>query len=479
MHNRVIGVLSFLSLISATTSVASAAPQQVSFPGGIQRLVILTGHVSGMLSGTRTSIAGASIELLNPKATSAIRRVIATTVSDEKGDYRFTNPAPDADGSAPATYDVPPGQYQVDARYRSNNVLFGIISLRPDATNNKNLDMGKLVLKGGAAPPKPSITFWATDRETFPNGTNVQNMFMNKRINVPCGPTPTCVMHYGRVRPVGPLVTINDDVAPDFVSFSGMLGSSFPGAQSVLIYVHGYNQEFYEQLLLTATWVAAYNSNAPVILYSWPSNDKPLKYLDDETNNMWAYAHFRDFLIALLNAPNGPRTVNIIGHSMGNRLVVGALDYIASAKLATTNQIGQVIFAAPDIDAGMFYEDLPRMASVVQGLTVYGSTHDEALQLSRQVHGHCRAGLVGCDYAVPAIANVNAIDASIFQCDFLGHGYWNASTTMRSDIAGVLSGGVNTPASIRPNLERAGMNTYAFNRIASDDATCSGQAKGS
>jgi esterase/lipase superfamily enzyme len=121
-------------------------------------------------------------------------------------------------------------------------------------------------------------------------------------------------------------------------------------------------------------------------------------------------------LVALLNSPKAPNTINILAQSVGNRLVAEALDYLGSTRLPTRNTIGQVIFAAPDIDSGTFFEMVPIIASVAVGLTMYGRSHYEALRLSRGLHGHCLAGLVGCDYDVPSISNFNAIDTSIFYC---------------------------------------------------------------
>src|SRR5208283_3892486 len=130
-----------------------------------------------------------------------------------------------------------------------------------------------------------------------------------------------------------------------------------------------------------------------------------------------------------------------------------------------------------------FYAALPRMATVARGLTIYGSKNDKALLLSRDVHGHCRAGLMRCDpeIVVPGtIANVNIIDASIFSCDFFEHGYWSGSSTMQADIAATFANGTmkNTDAP-RPNLARItndeqDQNHYRFYQIPNSDAQCGG-----
>jgi hypothetical protein len=117
------------------------------------------------------------------------------------------------------------------------------------------------------------------------------------------------------------------------------------------------------------------------------------------------------------------------------------------------------------------------MSGPAQGMTVYGSHHDEVLQLSRELHGHCRAGLVGCDDGVPLPAKVNAIDASFFRCDLLGHGYWSASTTMLADIAAAMKGGTIVPGgAARAHLTPAGApGRFQFSSAAPGDSGCAAE----
>lgn len=279
-------------------------------------------------------------------------------------------------------------------------------------------------------------------------------------------------MNYGAGVAAGPIfgAPMPDASVTDLVA---AIKQYYPSASSMLIFIHGFNNNFYSPFVLGATWTASLSNGSPVLVYSWPSNAQLLKYLDDETNNTWALDHFRDFLIALLNTPGAPPTINILAHSMGNRVALSALDFLARSGMTTTSHIGQVIFAAPDVDSATFFEAIPRIATVANGLTLYGSDHDEALRASREIHGHCRAGLVGCDFAVPSNQKFNAIDASVFHCDALGHGYWSSSTTIRNDIASVLKQGVNAPSQVRPGLIALPTpSEYAFTDPKPGDDTC-------
>ncbi|GAC1597078.1 MAG: hypothetical protein NVS3B28_28830 [Candidatus Velthaea sp.] len=457
----------------ALCAAGPTQPQQiVTAPGGALRYVVLTGVVTGSSSGAQTALAGASLKLrdLNTSA------ILASVITDQDGSFRFENPAGLAGEDVPPP-DIPAGTYEVEARFHAAR-LKKRVTVDLSRTVRQDIDLGEIARFGGAAPPPPVATFYATDREQNLNATSAQGFFANKRINTPCVPAPACLMHYGVISPNGPFYGLPQPVA-DVAQLVVQMKSFYPNATGVLVYLHGYNNDFFGPFDVGATWVSSFVPGGvmPVIVYSWPSNAKTLKYLDDETNNTWAADHFRDFILALLDDPKSPKNVNILAHSMGNRLAIGAIDYLARSRPRTAASLNQVIFAAPDVDAGMFYEDLPAMASVARGLTIYGSTHDEALRLSRQVHGHCRAGLVGCDEAVPALANVNAIDASIFECDFLGHGYWNASTTMHADIISILTGGTMGPLSApRSHVQVVAPSKFAFASIDPSDEACGAQA---
>lgn len=456
-------------LVVAIAGEAAAGPLRItSGIGGLRRAEVVTGVVSGSVNGKYGPLAGASVVLKSRGGS-----IVATVVADKNGNYVFANTVDDR--GVASHPDIPAGRYNVSARYHANTASVPI-TIALSATATANIDLAAIRVAGGAAPPPPAAdVYFATDRVASGRPTSLKDAFGNARIVAPCAPAPACEMHYGvehaTVFSYG-LPQLLSDV-PALVS---TIHNDFPNATSVIVFVHGYNSDFFDPFQLGATVVAGFDTKQPVIVYSWPSNDQTIKYFDDETNNTWDADHFRDFIVALLSEPGAPAKVNILAHSMGNRLALGALDYLARSGIATTGKIGQVVLAAPDVDSGTFWEGMTRAAPVADGITVYGSNHDEALRTSRDLHGHCRAGLMGCDDYVPPVANLNVVDASLFACDLFGHGYWSASTTMQADIVSVLSGGVMT-TSVRPHLKLAtAPNRYAFTSFASDDTGCGAKA---
>jgi len=457
------------ALLGVSSAPASSAPVVVRDALQQLRAVVLQGTVSGTIEGSSQTIQGASVELVDARKDPQ-HRIIASVVTDATGHYAITNPP-----AGSGFYDVPAGSYQLVSTYRANRTTVGVVELSVTQTTTKNIHLGAVVRKGGAAPPNPAAAFFVTDRLPNAGATTVDSLFQNGRLIDPCSNGPACMMSYGMAVPNGPflvpqrLTSVSD--------LSTQIHQRFPSATSVLVFVHGYNQDFADPFDIGATWLASFDPTEPVIVYSWTSNHELQKYFDDETNSAWGQDHFRDFMLAIMSDPNIPKTINLFAHSMGNRLALGFLDYLASAKPQVSSVIGQAIFAAPDVDSATFFEAVPRIAAAARGLTMYGSDHDNALRASRALHGHCRAGLVGCDYAVPAVANFNAVDTSMFHCDFLGHGYWLSSDTLRADIVAVLKNGVMASGSFRPNLKAGPLSSsYVFDSTVPGDTSCQAQA---
>ncbi len=457
--------LGFALIGAAPSSAVPPASQDVNpLDPPIPRVILLTGRVTSL----HKAVAHANVRILRAGT------VVANTLSGADGTYRFSDAAPDS--GVPAT--IAAGTYSLEAQYRTSIHPAGTVALRAGRTQRRDIELPLLALLGGAAPPRPRTTFFATDRVANPGGTTVDNAFGNDRPIQPCsGPSACMHLAFARVAAVGPPSLQALTVTPDMTAFVAAMRAEYPTADTAIIFVHGFNNDFHDPAVLTASVVAALAPSAVPIDYSWPSKHVTARYIDDESSNQWATDHFRDFLVALLSAPNAPKTVHIMAHSMGNRVAVSVLQYLHNAKPALTGHIGQAVFAAPDVDAATFWEAVPEMATVAQGVTVYSSAHDEALQLSRQLHGHCRAGLTGCNDTVALPPNANAIDASFFHCDILGHGYWAASATIVADITQTMKDGVMAGATLRPNLQNLGSNKYRFASAGAGGSGCAAEPR--
>lgn len=196
---------------------------------------------------------------------------------------------------------------------------------------------------------------------------------------------------------------------------------------SALIFVHGYNVSFYDAVLRTAQIGYDLNFNGPTLCYSWPSTATVKGYLTDANNVRWSEPHFKKFLLDL-HTLTGVTSINIIAHSMGSRLLAASLEDIADQF-----ESDQVIFAAPDVDADVFKELTSGFHHRVNRITLYASSNDEALKLSRSLQGdYARAGETTS--GVKVYPNVDSIDATKVNTGFLGHSYYGENRSIVSDI---------------------------------------------
>lgn len=196
---------------------------------------------------------------------------------------------------------------------------------------------------------------------------------------------------------------------------------------SVLVFVHGYNVSFQEAILRTAQVAYDLDFGGLAVSYSWPSTGTVKGYLTDANNARWSQPHFKDF-INDLRARTGINKMHIIAHSMGSRVLAGALEDVAGDLVSE-----QVIFAAPDIDADVFKELTGGFHHKVRRITLYASSNDEALRLSRKLQGgYARAGEVAS--GVHVYPNVDSIDATHVNTGLLKHSYFSDNRSIVSDI---------------------------------------------
>jgi esterase/lipase superfamily enzyme len=123
---------------------------------------------------------------------------------------------------------------------------------------------------------------------------------------------------------------------------------------------------------------------------------------------------------------------------MGNRALASALQMIASRSgPKTAPPFDQVVLAAPDIGADTFTLFAREIRPMAKRLTLYASQNDDALLLSKFIHGALRAGQKS---AYLLVANgIDTVDASAVRTDFLGHTYFAKSGSIIDDIQKILT----------------------------------------
>ncbi len=155
-----------------------------------------------------------------------------------------------------------------------------------------------------------------------------------------------------------------------------------PGRR-VLIFVHGFNTRFEEAVYRFAQIVHDARVNVAPVLFTWPSGGNVTDYVYDRDSAVYSRDAMEAVLQALVEDPNVD-SISILGHSMGNYLVIEALRQMSIRDRGLSPKIRDVMLASPDIDVDVFKRQIaeidagPRPAQ----FTLFISRDDRALGLS-------------------------------------------------------------------------------------------------
>jgi esterase/lipase superfamily enzyme len=213
-----------------------------------------------------------------------------------------------------------------------------------------------------------------------------------------------------------------------------------------IVFVHGYNVRFVSALYRTAQIAHDLNFDGPVFLYSWPSSGTSSDYTYDSGSVEQAEAFFESFLTGAALRSSTQR-VNIIAHSMGNRLVLRVLEKLSRSSPAQRQLVNQIILAAPDVDVDTFRLIAARIAPLARGVTMYASSEDAALRLSQTFWGGvARAGFV-TDKGPVIVTGIDTIDASATSTAALAvnHSGYAESAALLADISLLIDRGQRPP----------------------------------
>jgi esterase/lipase superfamily enzyme len=217
--------------------------------------------------------------------------------------------------------------------------------------------------------------------------------------------------------------------------------------RSVFVFIHGFWVSFEDAGRRTAQLSYDLGFKGAPVLYSWPSAGRPTGYLTDEATIEWTKPHLLNFLRQLASL-SGASRIHIIAHSMGNRALVKILDSTSSA--IGQPLFNQIVLTAPDIDSGEFLQLASRIRPTAERITLYASSKDKAISLSKKMHTYPRAGESGDNILV--VTGLDTVDASSVDTSLTGHFYYAEERTVLSDLYYLLKDGA--PPSNRHGLDR-------------------------
>lgn len=216
------------------------------------------------------------------------------------------------------------------------------------------------------------------------------------------------------------------------VGLNNALMKNRPRKRKVLLYIHGYNCDFDEAVIRAAQIGYDLKVEGITAVYSWPSkgNWSPWGYEADQTT----IESSEDFLVEFatrLALESKAEEVDIIAHSMGNRALLRAVNALAAAMGQAKKKLGQIILAAPDVDADVFSKLATIYPTVSSRTTLYTSTKDWALQASAIFHQYDRAGFYP---PIALIPGIDTVQVSNVDLTLLGHSYYAQAGAVLNDM---------------------------------------------
>ena len=196
--------------------------------------------------------------------------------------------------------------------------------------------------------------------------------------------------------------------APEFIGKLTRFVQSSP-RRSLLVVVHGFREEFPSALHKTAFLGHQLDIDTPVLVFDWPGNQGSTLRGYRRARRV-ATESGRDLarLIGLIVEEVRPERLWLMANSMGAQVVSDAFSVLyREARFADIEtEIEDVILSAPDVGREDFDENFkPKIKALAKDLTVYVSSNDRALVMSRLVNRERRRGesTLGADHVEEAI----------------------------------------------------------------------------
>jgi esterase/lipase superfamily enzyme len=232
------------------------------------------------------------------------------------------------------------------------------------------------------------------------------------------------------------------------------LATSWAFKDHALVFVHGYDTTFDFALFRMAQMAYDLKFDGVAFLYSWPSRGGLTSYGYDRDSSIQAEPYLKRFLDIVVK-DTGAQHISVVAHSMGNLPLLQVMREIKST-LPKGVRLEELILAAPDVDRDVFENLTRNLKRVSQGVTLYASANDRAMEVSRRVAGGVpRAGDVPVDGPV-VVTGVDTIDVTATSTEFLAlnHSIYAEKAALLNDIGLLLQTGERPPERRIPILQR-------------------------
>lgn len=215
-------------------------------------------------------------------------------------------------------------------------------------------------------------------------------------------------------------------------------------SKASLLYVHGFANSF-DEALQRGAWLS-WNVGRPVLAFSWPSRGVPLpaSYLTDrETADKSVQALVS--VLEMLGVRNGMQTdIDLVVHSMGARVMLGALKVIDRKPVTERPRFRRLIMVAPDIPTSELAANWNALRQYFgRDASLYISDHDRALGISKTFMNPGEGQRAGLAPPVFTTAGVESIFIGRNDFSLTGHSYHVSNNAISRDLIEALKYGAN------------------------------------
>jgi esterase/lipase superfamily enzyme len=173
--------------------------------------------------------------------------------------------------------------------------------------------------------------------------------------------------------------------------------------KDVFIYVHGGMNGVDRTAAQAAQYCELTERDSVVVAFVWPTTDYFPNYRDDVSNARQSVPAFSRF-IELLARHTHAQHINILAHSAGARIVSSALASLGEAAKGAAREglrdqlrLGEVYYAAADIEIKEFVRQLKHYADLPLRVTLQANRDDHILALLGMLPSGSRAGRLNLD----------------------------------------------------------------------------------
>jgi len=222
-----------------------------------------------------------------------------------------------------------------------------------------------------------------------------------------------------------------------FEILQSLMADPSRGDKSALLYVHGYNTTF-KHVRALGQIASDIGYEGITTCFSWASAGQFTEYEKDQATAEQSAAHLAEYINQLYNS--GVQTIHIIGHSLGGRCILKALQHVKNKY--SQIEIAQLVLIAADIEIN----DLKCISTLPKCLkiTFYYCEYDIALKIGQIFKSYPAIGA--------SLGNVTGIDCvkipskEAWNTAFL-HCYHISARSVVNDFAQMIH--YNAPASKR------------------------------